>query len=117
MRYVKGKLTKTADNQWVFITRFTRKDGDHELSGVHSYPITALDREVIQFHVDDLRDKHNQDYRGEEIKAELVTHWSLPNGSFSELWPSESYKKYAVEKTFAKLIYKDDEDTDQETAY
>lgn len=110
MRFVKGKLTKTADNEWVFITRFKRKDGNSELSGVHSYPITALDEEVVRFHAQDLKASHNMDYRGESIKAELVTQWSLPDGSYSDLWPSESFKKYAVEKTFAKLIYREDEE-------
>jgi len=116
MRFVKGKLTKTTDNEWVFITRFKRKDGHSELSGVHSYPITPLDEEVVRFHVDDLRATHNMEYRGEEIKAELEDLWSSPDGSYSELYPSEAFKKFATKKTFAKLIYRENESEDQKAA-
>jgi hypothetical protein len=116
MRYVKGKLTKTADNEWVFITRFNRKDKLSEISGVHSYPITALDKEIVLFHVEDLKATHNVDYRGENIRAELQEQWSTPEGGYSELYPSEAFLKLAIKKTFAKLIYQEDESEHQETA-
>jgi len=117
MRFVKGKLTRTTDNEWVFITRFKRKDGHSELRGVHSYPITALDEEVVRFHAEDLRATQNMDYRGEEMRAELQDLWSSPDGSYSELYPSEAFKKFATKKTFAKLIYQEEhESTDQEAA-
>jgi len=110
MRYVKGKLTKTADNEWVFITRVNRKDGHSELSGVHTYPITALDEEVVRFHAEDLSASHNIEYNGESIGAELKEQWSTPEGGYSELYPSEAFLKFAIKKTFAKLIYKQDEE-------
>jgi hypothetical protein len=117
MRYVKGKLTKTADNEWVFITRFNRKDKHSEISGVHSYPITALDEEIVLFHVEDLRATHSIEYRGESIRAELQEQWSTPEGGYSELYPSEAFLKFANKKTFAKLIYQQDEEiTDTTTS-
>lgn len=117
MRFVKGKLTKTGNNEWVFITRLTTKDKQSELSRVQTYPITALDEEVVRFHEQDLRVSHNMQYKGEEIRAELKDFWSSPEGKFTELHPSESFKKYSTKKTFAKLIYTDDENQHQETAY
>lgn len=111
MRYVKGKLTKTSNNEWVFITRLTTKDSKSELSRVQSYPITPLDEEVVRFHEQDLRASHNMEYRGEGIRAELKDFWSSPEGTYTELHPSDSFRKFANKKTFAKLIYKQDEET------
>lgn len=111
MRYVKGKLTKTSNNEWVFITRLTTKDSKSELSRVQSYPITALDEEVVRFHAKDLKASHGVDYKGESMRAELKDFWSSPEGKYTELHPSESFKKFATKKTFAKLIYQQDEET------
>jgi len=116
MRYVKGKLTKTSNNEWVFITRLTTKDSKSELSRVQSYPITPLDEEVVRYHEQDLRTSHNMEYRGESMRAELKDYWSSPDGKYTELHPSESVRKFANKKTFAKLIYTDNEDQHQETA-
>lgn len=109
VKYVAGKLTKTADNEWVFLTRYISKDGKCEIGGVRAYPITALDEEVVRYHADQLREIHNVEYRGEEMTAHLVEHWSTPGGDYSELNPSEKFKKYAVQKPFAKLVYQTNE--------
>ena len=76
----------------------------------------AIDGEIVRFHADDLKATHNMEYHGEEIKAELEDLWSSPDGSYSELYPSEAFKKFATKKTFAKLIYRENESEDQKAA-
>lgn len=116
MRFVKGRLTKTSDNEWVFITRVTTKDRGFELSGVRNYPITSLDEEVVRFHEQELRLSHNMEYVGEDMNAELKECWSTPEGTYSDLYPSEKFLPLATKKTFAKLIYQEDESKHQEAA-
>lgn len=109
MRYVKGKLKLSNDNQWVFVYKYEHPTAHSSLHGTRHVKLTPIDEEVVKFHAEDLKTSHNIDYTGEDMNVELVEMWSTPEGHWSKLYPSEAFLPLSIKKTFAKLIYQDDE--------
>jgi len=117
MRYVKGRLILANDKQWVFIYKYDHPRAHSTLHATKHVLLTPVDEEVVRFHAEDLKASHNVDYTGEDMRAELTEMWSTPEGGWSSLYPSEAFLPVAQKQTFAKLIYQEDEDTDQEAAH
>lgn len=117
MRYVKGKLRLSNDNQWVFLYKYEHPKASSSLHGTRHVLLTPLDEEVVKYHAEDLKISHNMEYEGENINAELTEMWSTPEGGWSTLYPSEAFLPLAHKQTFAKLIYQDDESEYQEAAH
>lgn len=116
MRYVKGKLKLTSDNQWVFLYKYDHPSASTSLHGTRQVTLTPTDEEVVKYHAEELFISHNLEYKGEDIKAELTELWSTPEGGWSKLYPSEAFLPFSKKQTFAKLTYQEDESEHQETA-
>ena len=114
MRYVKGKIKKTSDNEWIFVYKVKSTTADRELRRVKYASLTPTDLEVVQYHAEDLKASHKIEYRGEEIKAEIIEMWSNPDGKYSKIRPAESYLPFSEKKMFAKLIYKEEKDESED---
>lgn len=116
MRYVNGRLKLTTGNEWMFIYKYEHPSASTTLHGTKHVGITPEDEEVVKYHAEDLFATHQMEYKGEDMRAELVELWLTPEGKWSRLHPSEKFLPYSQKKTFAKLIYQEDESKHKETA-